>query len=95
MRLGQVTNNAALPSQQAAENFLRGEPGSVSPIIGSMALRGGLIGIGLFTAGIRGRHLVVGALSAAASIELFVLAWTGLHMWNERRKNGQATKIAP
>jgi hypothetical protein len=67
-RLGQ------LPSEHAAQQLVAGEPGALANVVGTVALRAGLIWVGLALAGVQERR-VVGALAASAAIESFVLGW--------------------
>ena len=76
---------ARLPSQDAAIDLVNHKAGAVGEVIGSMFLRGALIGVGLALAGFRGKQLVVGAAAGAIDIETFVLAWT----YNEASKQNE------
>lgn len=75
---------ARLPSQDAVIDLVHHKPGAIGEVIGSMLLRGALIGAGLALAGFRGRQLLIGAAAGAVAIETFVLAWT----YNEASKEG-------
>jgi hypothetical protein len=66
---------AALPSGDAAIRLVRGEPGAVFAVAGTMLARSALIGTGLAVAGFRGGDLLKGTIAAGLAVETFVLAW--------------------
>jgi len=66
---------AALPSGDAAIRFVRGEPGAVFAVAGTMLARSALIGTGLAIAGFRGANLLKGTIAGGLAVETFVLAW--------------------
>lgn len=68
-----------LPSVTAAEAFWEGEPGGLTAVIGSTALRAALIGIGLALAGER-KNLVKYSVAGALAIEAFVLTSVKLQL---------------
>ena len=63
-----------LPSGTAAKALVRGEPGSLVPVVAYTLLRAGLIGAGLYAAGQR-EGLTKSAIAGSVAIELFVLGW--------------------
>jgi hypothetical protein len=65
-----------LPSSDAVADLFDGKPGALIGVATSTALRMGLIGAGMYVAGIRDRRtLMRGAIAGGLAIELFVLAW--------------------
>jgi hypothetical protein len=67
---------ATLPSSDAVSDLYDGKPGAMWGVVGSTLLRAGLIGAGMYAAGIRRpKALVRGALGGALAIEVFVFAW--------------------
>lgn len=72
--------SAPLPSQAAADAFVAApDIGTAIPVVASTALRGGLLAVGLYAAGLRGKRLVKDALLGAGAIEGFVLGWSWWH----------------
>jgi hypothetical protein len=67
----------ALPSGESAAAFIDGDPGAWLGVIAHTALRAGLIGTGLYVAGIR-KRLIPAALAASTSIEIFVLSYIAI-----------------
>lgn len=68
-----------LPSQQTIVRIVQGDtsPQAFAIVLRDWVLRGGIIGIGLFCAGVRKpEDLIKYGLSGAAAIELFVLIHT-------------------
>lgn len=72
---GMTGASRPLPSQDAAERLLAGEPNGLRDSIASTAVRAGLIAGGLYVAGRRGRDLVREAAYGALAVELAVLGW--------------------
>lgn len=64
-----------LPSSDSARDLVAGDWTAVPRVLGHMGGRAALMTPGMALAGIRGKHLVLGALGASLSIELFALAW--------------------
>ena len=67
-----------LPSQDAAERFVRGEQGSALGVAMTTALRASLIAGGLYAVGQR-KGVMRSALAGATAIEVFVLVWALAH----------------
>lgn len=67
--------DASLPSSSAALDLVQGKPGAVISVVGSTALRAGLIATGAALAGLRGKPLLRASVGGALAIEAFVLAW--------------------
>lgn len=64
---------ATLPSIGAAEGWLRGDPGAGFAVLVSVAMRAGLIGVGLAVLGER-KRLVPYSIAGAIAVEAFVLS---------------------
>ena len=78
---------AGLPSGESAEALVGGDVGALPKVILHTAVRGGLVGLGLYAAGMRGAgSLVKFGLAGAVGIEVFVLLWA----WYEKnqKENG-------
>jgi hypothetical protein len=54
---------------------MRGEPGAATKIVGTMALRGVAISLGLLAVGFRGQQLLLGTVGSLIGIEAGVLIW--------------------
>ena len=70
------TGNQCLPSGDAALSFVRA-PSVVGlgKVIGTMVVRGALVGAGLFVVGARGKQLLVYTAGATLAVECGVLVW--------------------
>lgn len=79
--LGDAPACSALPSGSSAVALLGGDLSALPGVIGYTAVRGALIGAGLFVAGER-EHLVRNAAAGALAIEVFVLGWAA---WKRRQ----------
>lgn len=66
----------ALPSQDSAEAFIRGDPGSTATVVMHTLGRACILGVGLYVAGLRGPQLTRAALFGSVAIETFALGWT-------------------
>ena len=77
---------AALPSSNTAARIWDGDTAAIPTIARDLALRGLLIGTGMYLAGARGRPLLVQALAGSAVIEGFVLAWIGYDRYAARQQ---------
>lgn len=66
-----------LPSGESAEQLVAGDvSGGLPKVVLHTAVRGGLVGLGLYAAGMRGaKNLVKFGLAGAVGIEVFVLLW--------------------
>lgn len=64
-----------LPSGDAALRLMRGQPGALFEVAGTMLARSALMASGLAVAGFRGRELLKGTVAAGLAVEAFVLAW--------------------
>jgi hypothetical protein len=64
-----------LPSGDAALRLMRGQPGALVEVAGTMVARSALMATGLAVAGFRGRELLKGTVAAGLAVEAFVLAW--------------------
>ena len=69
------TVGAALPSGDAALKLVRGQPGAIVDVGGTVLMRGALIALGLAVAGFSGTALAKGTLAAVLAVEAGVLAW--------------------
>jgi len=70
-----------LPSSETAYRVVIGDPGAVPYLARDLVLRGALCAVGIYAFGSRA-HLMRNALSCAAGIECFVLAWVWFNAWN-------------
>jgi hypothetical protein len=70
---------AALPSGDAALKLVRGEPGAIVDVGGTVIMRGALIAVGLALAGFSGAALLKGTIGAVLAVEAGVLAWAYRH----------------
>jgi hypothetical protein len=68
-----------LPSSSAVENLLDGDASAIGPVIGSMAGRAALVGLGAYAAGLRGGNVARAGIGGAVMIELFVLGWVAMN----------------
>lgn len=67
-----------LRSGDSALDLICGKPEALPPAIFYTLFRAGLIGVGLYAAGVR-ENLVRNALAGAAAIEVSVLIWALAH----------------
>jgi hypothetical protein len=78
---GAVVWLEGLPSAESAEALVGGDVGALPKVLLHTTVRGGLIGLGLYAAGMRGaKNLVKFGLAGAVGIEVFVLLWA----WYEK-----------
>jgi hypothetical protein len=64
----------SVPSAEAAYRLVAGDASAIPAVLGTMALRGGLIAAGVLLAGQR-EHVFRSSVAGAIAIEAFVLAW--------------------
>jgi hypothetical protein len=64
-----------LPSSESAQDLIDGKPGALPRVVAHTALRAGLVAVGMYAVGIRGRDLAFGALGGAIGIEMFVFGY--------------------
>lgn len=75
-RAGAVVWLGALPSGESAEQLVGGDVGALPKVVFHTVVRGALVGLGLYAAGMRrGGDLVKFGLAGAVGIEVFVLLW--------------------
>lgn len=75
-----------LPSGESAEQLVAGDAGALPKVILHTAVRGALVGLGLYAAGMRGgKDLAKFGLAGAVGIEVFVLLWA-LYEKNQKEK---------
>lgn len=80
---GAVVWLGGLPSGESAEQLVGGDWGALPKVVLHTTVRGGLVGLGLYAAGMRGAsNLIKFGLAGAVGIEVFVLLWA----WYERRQ---------
>lgn len=73
---GAVVWLEGLPSGESAEQLVGGDVGALPKVVFHTTVRGGLVGLGLYAAGMRGaRNLIKFGLAGAVGIEVFVLLW--------------------
>jgi hypothetical protein len=71
-----VKRCASVPSSEAAYRLVEGDVGALGAVAGTMVLRAGLVGAGLYVAGERDpKTLAKYAAAGSVAIEAFVLAW--------------------
>lgn len=71
-------NPKSPPSSYAVAAVLEGEPFAVARVVGATAVRSAFIVPGLALAGVRGRHLLWGAVLGATGITAALFALYGL-----------------
>lgn len=65
-----------LPSGDAALSFVREPTGmGALKVLGTMVVRGALVGAGLFAVGARGKQLLTYTAAGTAGVEAGVLGW--------------------
>lgn len=65
-----------LPSGDVALSFVRDpSPMGALKVLGTMVVRGTLVGAGLFVAGVRGKQLLTYTAAGTAGVEAGVLGW--------------------
>lgn len=75
-----------LPSGESAEQLVAGDTGALPKVVLHTVVRGALVGLGLYAAGMRkGGELVKYGLAGAVGIEVFVLLWA-LYEKNQKEK---------
>lgn len=66
---------AALPSGEAAAEFVRGDLKALPRVLAHTALRATLIGVGAWLAGADRKTLVRDAIAGSLGIDAFVIGW--------------------
>lgn len=83
---GAVVWLEGLPSGESAEQLVAGDVGALPKVVLHTVVRGALVGLGLYAAGMRGgKDLVKFGLAGAVGIEVFVLLWA-LYEKNQKEK---------
>lgn len=73
---GAVVWLEGLPSAESAEALVGGDVGALPKVVFHTVVRGALVGLGLYAAGMRGgKNLTKFGLAGAVGIEVFVLLW--------------------
>jgi hypothetical protein len=80
----------ALPSSDSAKSLALGDYAAIPEVILHTVGRAGLLTMGLYLAGARGKELRKYAVAGALSIEAFAIAWFLL-----QRKQGEAIQFDP
>lgn len=84
---GAVVWLEGLPSGESAEHLVSGDVGALPKVIFHTVVRGALVGLGLYAAGMRGgKDLAKFGLAGAVGIEVFVLLWA-LYEKNQQEKS--------
>ena len=75
-----IGKSRCLPSGDAAVDLVRAPSAwNAARVLGTFAVRGALVGTGLFAAGNRDKTLLINTIGATTAIEVGVLLWA---LWN-------------
>ena len=84
--LGAVVWLEGLPSGESAAQLVGGDVGALPKVVFHTLVRGALVGLGLYAAGMRGgKDLAKFGLAGAVGIEVFVLLWA----WYEKQEKAK------
>lgn len=72
-----------LPSASSARALVRGEASAIPLVLAHLALRAGLIAMGMYAVGVR-QNILRASIGGAVGIEAFVLTWEYMQK-DERR----------
>lgn len=76
---------ASLPSAKSADRLVRGDLGAVPIVAGHTLARAALVGTGIAIAGAGRKDTVRYAIAGAIAIEVFVLLYQSVVMYQETR----------